>query len=191
MGCGGRTFSRAGAVDLWSLRGYVAHCPGSETPAVANVASTKNLTGPVQRQRSRLFVAGAVAYVGGMKLIKDRPATVAEYIAAAEPECRKKLREMRACVRGAIPRAIEELKWGMPAYSYRRILVIFGGFKKHIGFYPTTSAMRAFTKELAKFKTARGSIQFPLDKPLPRLLIRRITAYRALESVKKDGKWKS
>ena len=98
---------------------------------------------------------------------------------------------MRACVRGAVPGAVEELKWGMPAYSYRRILVIFGGFKKHIGFYPTTSAMRTFAKELVKFKTAKGSIQFPLDQPLPRSLIRRITAHRARESLQKDGKWKS
>jgi uncharacterized protein YdhG (YjbR/CyaY superfamily) len=126
-----------------------------------------------------------------MKAIKERPTTVAEYIAAAEPDCRKKLREMRTCIRAAIPGATEELKWGMPAYSHRRILVIFGGFKNHVGFYPTTSAMRAFTKELTKFKTAKGSIQFPLDKPLPRSLIRRIAVFRAKESLAKDGKWKS
>ncbi len=126
-----------------------------------------------------------------MFTIKDRPKTVAEYIAASEPEARKKLREMRSLIRAAAPGAKEELKWGMPAYSYKRILVIFGGFKKHIGFFPTTSAVRAFAKELAKFKPAKGSIKVPLDKPLPRSLISRVTKFRARESLKKDGKWRS
>jgi len=126
-----------------------------------------------------------------MRTIKDRPTTVTEYIAAAEPDCRKKLREMRACIRAAIPQATEALKWGLPAYSDQRILVIFGGFKKHVGFYPTPAAIRAFAKELTKFKTAKGSIQFPLDEPLPRALIRRITIFRARESHQKNGKWKS
>jgi uncharacterized protein YdhG (YjbR/CyaY superfamily) len=98
---------------------------------------------------------------------------------------------MRACIRAAAPGAKEELKWGMPAFSYRRILVIFGGFKHHIGFYPTSSAVKAFAKELSKFKKARGSIQFPLNQPLPLPLIRKITAYRVRESNEDDTKWKS
>ena len=126
-----------------------------------------------------------------MITIEARPKTVGDYIKAAAPEGRKKLREMRACIRAVAPKAREELKWGMPAFSDRRILVIYGAFKKHIGFYPTTSAVRAFAKELAGFKTARGSIQFPLEKPLPLSLIRRIVAFRVQESDEKDGKWKS
>jgi uncharacterized protein YdhG (YjbR/CyaY superfamily) len=120
-----------------------------------------------------------------------RPKTITEYINAAPKDARKKLREMRAAIRKSAPGAKEGLKWGMPAFSYRRILVIFGAFRNHIGFYPTTSAVRAFKKDLTKFAIARGSIQFPLDKPLPLSLIRKITAFRARESIEKDGKWKT
>jgi len=122
---------------------------------------------------------------------KARPTTITEYINAAPKEARKKLREMRACVRTAAPGAKESLKWGMPAFCYRRILVTFAGFNHHIGFYPTPSAVRAFANELSKFATAKGSIQFPLDKPLPLSLIRKITAFRVRESVEEDGKWKT
>lgn len=120
-----------------------------------------------------------------------KPKTITEYITAAPHETRKKLREMRACVRAAAPGATESLKWGMPAYSYRRILVTFAAFKYHIGFYPTPSAVNAFAKQLSKFATAKGSIQFPLEKPLPIALIRKITAFRVRESVEEDGKWRS
>ena len=122
---------------------------------------------------------------------KTRPTTVAEYIADAPKEARKKLREMRACIRRAAPGAREELKWRLPAYSYRRILVMFGGFKHHIGFYPTPAVLRAFAKELAKFTQAKGSVQFPLDQPLPVALIRRMVAFRVRLSVAADGKWRT
>src|SRR6478672_9412774 len=98
---------------------------------------------------------------------KEKPKNIAEYIQAAPKEAREKLREMRSCIRAAAPGAKESLKWGMPAFSYRRILVTFAAFKHHIGFYPTPSAVRAFANDLSKFTTARGSIRFPLEKPLP------------------------
>src|SRR5512137_2688748 len=98
---------------------------------------------------------------------KARPKTIAGYINAAPKESRKKLRKMRACIRASAPGARESLKWGMPAFSYGRILVTFAAFKHHIGFYPTPSAVRAFASDLSKFATAKGSIQFPLEKPLP------------------------
>jgi uncharacterized protein YdhG (YjbR/CyaY superfamily) len=117
--------------------------------------------------------------------------TLAEYIDAAPKESRKKLREMRATIRKSAPGVTESLKWGMPAFSYGRILVMFGGFKHHIGFYPTRSAMKAFAKDLSKFARAAGSIQFPLEKPLPLALIRKITAFRVRESIEQDGKWRT
>jgi len=66
-----------------------------------------------------------------------RPESIAEYINAAPKDAQKKLRTMRACIRAAAPGATENLKWGMPAFSHRRILVTFAAFKHHIGFYPT------------------------------------------------------
>jgi uncharacterized protein YdhG (YjbR/CyaY superfamily) len=122
---------------------------------------------------------------------KARPKSITEYIDAAPQEAQKKLREMQACIRKSAPGATESLKWGMPAFSYRRILVTFAAHKTHIGFYPTPSAVSAFATELSKFVTAKGSIQFPLDKPLPRPLIRKITAFRVRESIEKDEKWKT
>ena len=122
---------------------------------------------------------------------KSPPETITEYINAAPKEAQKKLREMRACIRASAPGAKESLKWGMPAFSYRRILVTFAAFKHHLGFYPTPSAVRAFAKDLSKFATAKGSIQFPLEAPLPLPLIRKITAFRARESIEEDKKWKT
>jgi uncharacterized protein YdhG (YjbR/CyaY superfamily) len=122
---------------------------------------------------------------------KPSPKTIDAYIDAAPKEARKKLREMRACVRKAAPGAKESIKWRMPAFSYRRILVMFAAFKHHIGFYPTRSAMSAFAKELSKFTMGRGSIQFPLEKRLPLALIGKITARRVRESLAKDGKWRT
>jgi uncharacterized protein YdhG (YjbR/CyaY superfamily) len=119
-----------------------------------------------------------------------KPTTVAGYIAAAPKEARAKLREMRAAIASAAPGATQGLKWSMPAFSYDRILVTFAAFKHHIGLYPTPSAVRAFSKELAGYKAASGSIQFPLAEPLPKALIRKIVAFRAAEARGKDAKWR-
>ncbi len=125
-----------------------------------------------------------------MKLVpKAKLKGITEYINAAPKDAQKKLRELRACLRKIAPRATESLKWGTPAFSYQRILFTFAAFKYHIGFYPTPSAMRAFAKDLVKFKTGKGSIQFPLEKPLPLPLIRKIAAFRVRESKEKDAKW--
>ncbi len=120
-----------------------------------------------------------------------KPKTVAEYISSAPKEAQKKLREMYTVVRKAAPKAEEGIKWAMPAFSYDSILVMFAAFKKHIGLYPTPSVTKAFAKEFAKYKTGRGSIQFPLDKALPVALIKKIVAFRVKESKEKDKKWKS
>jgi uncharacterized protein YdhG (YjbR/CyaY superfamily) len=126
-----------------------------------------------------------------MRVVKKKPKTVGEYIDAAPDGARRKLREIRACVRSAAPGAEEGLKWGMPAFSYERILVAFAAFTHHIGFYPTPSALKAFAKDIAKFKNAKGSVQFPLDKPLPLALIRKITKFRVKESTEAGVKWRS
>jgi uncharacterized protein YdhG (YjbR/CyaY superfamily) len=122
---------------------------------------------------------------------KTKHGSITEYINAAPKEAREKLREMRACIREAAPGSIEGLKWGMPAFSYKRISVTFAAFKHHIGFYPTPSAVKAFKEDLSKYKTAKGSIQFPLDKRLPLSLIRKITIFRVQESLEEDAKWKT
>ena len=122
---------------------------------------------------------------------KASPKSITEYINAAPKEAQKKLREIRACIRASAPGAKEGMKWGMPAFSYRRILVTFAAFKHHIGFYPTPSAVRAFANDLSKYAKASASIKFPLEKPLPLPLIRKITAFRVREGIEKDRKWKT
>ena len=120
-----------------------------------------------------------------------KPKTIIEYISATPTEAQEKLYEIYACIREAAPGATEGLKWGMPAFSYQRILVTFAVFKHPIGFYPTPSAVKAFEKSLSKYTTASSSIQFPLDKPLPLSLISKITRFRVQESLEEDKKWKA
>ena len=122
---------------------------------------------------------------------KIKPKNIKEYINNAPQETQTKLNEIYKCIQKAAPLAKESLKWSMPAFSYNRILVTFAIFKNHVGFYPTPSAIEKFTKNLSKYKTAKGSIQFPLDKPLPLSLIGKITKFRVQESKKKNKKWKS
>lgn len=121
---------------------------------------------------------------------KLKPETIEEYIDAAPGGAQEKLRQMHECIRAAAPGAKEALKWSMPSYSYQRILVTFAVFRNHIGFYPTPSAVKAFAKNLSKYKTAKGSIQFPLDQPLPLSLITKITKFRVKESLEGDALWK-
>jgi uncharacterized protein YdhG (YjbR/CyaY superfamily) len=125
------------------------------------------------------------------KSSKSKPTTIADYIAAAPKEAQPKLREMLKIIRAAALGADESLKWRMPAFSYKRILVTFAAHTQHIGFYPTPSAMKAFGNELSKYQTGAGSVQFPLDKPLPSALVEKITKYRVKELVEQDGKWRS
>ena len=131
------------------------------------------------------------SYNSGVTTPKSKPTNVSEYIAAAPREAQPKLREMRACIRAVAPDAEESLKWSMPAFSYKRILVAFAAHKSHIGLYPTPSAVKAFKKELGGYKTAAGSIQFPLERPLPVDLIRKITEFRVRESREQDAKWRT
>jgi uncharacterized protein YdhG (YjbR/CyaY superfamily) len=117
--------------------------------------------------------------------------TMSGYIAAAPKEARPRLREMRALIAAAAPGATQSLKWGMPAFSYDRILVVFAAFRHHIGFFITPDVKRAFAKELAGYKTARSSVQLPFARPLPKALIKKIAAFRAKEARSKDAKWRS
>ncbi len=98
---------------------------------------------------------------------------------------------MRALIAAAAPGATQSLKWSMPAFSYARILVTFAAFREHISLFPTPSAIREFRDDLAKYKISAGTIQFPLDKPLPKALIKRIVAFRAKEAKGSDAKWRT
>lgn len=126
-----------------------------------------------------------------MPVQKIKPTSIEEYIDAAPVDTQKKLWQLHNCIREAAPNAAESLKWRMPAYSYEKILVTFAVFKHHIGFYPMASAIKAFAKDLSKYKTAEGSVQFPLDQPLPLALISKIVKFRVKESKEGIIKWRS
>ena len=122
---------------------------------------------------------------------KLKPTTIAEYINTAPQAVQEKLYQLHQCIIAAAPGATEAIKWRMPAYSYQKILVTFAVFKNHIGFYPMPSALAAFAKQLSKYKTAKGSVQFPIDKPLPLSLISKIVKFRVKESIAGNIKWRS
>ena len=119
-----------------------------------------------------------------------KPKSIEEYIDSAPSEMQVKLWQLHETIKAAAPGATEALKWSMPAYSYQKILVTFAVFKKHIGFYPMPTAVKAFAKELKNFKTAEGSIQFPLEIPLPLTLIKKIVKFRVKESKNGTLKWR-
>ncbi|MBA4408581.1 MAG: DUF1801 domain-containing protein [Bacteroidota bacterium] len=100
------------------------------------------------------------------------------------------LNQVRSTIRQAAPEAEESISYGMPAYKLNgRRLVYFAGFKNHIGFYATPSGHSEFAKELSKYKQGKGSVQFPLDQPMPLELIAQIVEFRAFENLEK-GKTK-
>ena len=114
--------------------------------------------------------------------------SIDEYIALFPPEVQKKLQEVRDTIHEAAPEAQEKISYQMPAFTLNGNLVYFAAFKNHIGFYPIPSGIEAFKEELSKYPQGKGSVQFPLDQPLPLDLIRRIVLYRAEENKKKAKK---
>ena len=117
--------------------------------------------------------------------------TIDDYIADFPPDVQVILQKLRATIKKAAPAAEEAMKYRLPTFVLNGNLVHFGAFKKHIGFYPMPSAIKTFAKELAKYNTAKGSVQFPHDQPLPIPLIRKIVRFRVKESEEGTIKWKS
>ena len=112
--------------------------------------------------------------------------TVDEYIDSLPDKTKEELTKLRNKIKELVPDAVESMSYGMPGYKFNgKPLVYFAGWKDHIGFYPTPNGMEQFDKELAPYKTGKGTAQFPLDKPLPLDLITRIVKYRKEETKNK------
>lgn len=104
---------------------------------------------------------------------------VDEYIGSFPVEVQELLKQVRKTIREAAPEAEESISYGMPAYKlFKKPLVYFAGFERHIGFYATPTGHSQFAKELSAYKHGKGSVQFPLDKPIPLDLISRITKFK-------------
>ncbi|AWI27244.1 hypothetical protein HYN49_09005 [Flavobacterium pallidum] len=107
------------------------------------------------------------------------------FIEAFPEHTREMLQNVRKAIHNAAPDAEEYIGYMMPAYKFHGALVYFSGYKNHIGFYPGAAGVAYFKDEIAKYKTAKGSIQFPLDEPVPVDLIGRIVAFRVRENLEK------
>lgn len=120
-----------------------------------------------------------------MKTEQTEPQTIDEYIADFPEDVRKILEQVRMTIRKAAPEAQETIKYRMPTFTLHGNLVHFAGFKNHIGFYPVPTGIEAFKKELSVYKQGKGSIQFPLDQPIPYNLIGKIVKFRVKENLAK------
>ncbi len=114
--------------------------------------------------------------------------SIDEYIAEFPSATQDVLEEVRALIRASAPDAVETISYAIPTFDlYGRHLVHFAGYAHHIGFYPTGSGIEAFAEELEPYKKGKGSLQFPLGKPIPADLIRRIVEFRVAENTAKTS----
>lgn len=119
-----------------------------------------------------------------MAKIKKTPGTIDEYIRAFPGDLQEKLKALRKTIHVAAPEAEEKISYQMPTFHLKGNLVHFAAFRSHIGFYPAPSGILAFKKELAGYKSSKGAVQFPIDRPLPLALIARIVKFRVAENFK-------
>ena len=116
---------------------------------------------------------------------KVTPQSIDEYILNFPTEIQEILQTIRKVIIESAPDAKEKISYQMPTFVLHGNLVHFAAYKNHIGFYPTPSGIDAFKHELSEYKGAKGSIQFPLGKPMPYELIREIVKFRVIENIKK------
>jgi uncharacterized protein YdhG (YjbR/CyaY superfamily) len=123
-------------------------------------------------------------------MISTKSSTVDAYISGFPVDVQVVLEQVRSAIRKAAPQAEETIAYGMPAYRLNGPLVYFAAFKHHLGFYATPTGHEAFAKELANYKQGKGSVQFPLDEPIPIDLITKIVKFRVKENLEKGTKKK-
>jgi uncharacterized protein YdhG (YjbR/CyaY superfamily) len=107
------------------------------------------------------------------------------YIKGFPAVVQQQLKNIRAIIKAVAPEAEEVISYGMPAYQLNGMLVYFAGYKAHIGFYPTASAIQHFLPKIQDYKHSKGAVQFPIDKPLPKALIEEIVIFRIKETASK------
>jgi uncharacterized protein YdhG (YjbR/CyaY superfamily) len=113
------------------------------------------------------------------------PISTDAYIKSFPKQVQVLLQQMRSIIQAAAPKATEAIKYAMPCFLQEGILVCYAGYKSHIGFYPAPTGDKSFEKALSVYKTGRGSVQFPLDKPLPKTLITRMVKHQLIRNKEK------
>ncbi len=111
--------------------------------------------------------------------------TIDEHIHTFAPETQAILEKVRQTIKSVAPQATEAISYGIPTFRLNGNLVHFAGYAHHVGFYPGSEAIEVFREEIKGYKTSRGTIQFPLDKPIPYDLIKKITEFRVKQSLQK------
>ncbi len=124
-----------------------------------------------------------------MKSSKKKFKTINDYINIFPEDVQNILEEIRKTIKEAAPKSEEVISYQLPAFNMNGTLVYFGAFKNHIGFFPTANAIKIFSKDLLPYETSKGTIRFPLYKPIPYKLIKKITKFRVKENLdKKRGR---
>jgi len=111
--------------------------------------------------------------------------TMDEYIASFEPKIQKTLKEIRNFIKKEVPDAIEKISYGMPTFYLNGNLIHFAAFKDHYSFFPSPRGINAFEKELAQYRTGKGTLKFSIDKPIPWDIIQKVIQYRVKENLNK------
>jgi uncharacterized protein YdhG (YjbR/CyaY superfamily) len=125
-----------------------------------------------------------------MEKTKAIATTIDQYISEAPQEVQERLNNLRTVIKAEVPDAEERIAYAMPTFSQNGNLVHFAYFKNHIGFFPAPSGIENFKDELAKYKTSKGTVQFPLDEDIPMDLVREIVRFRLKENLAKAAKKK-
>ena len=123
-----------------------------------------------------------------MAMDRKTAISIDDYIDRFPKEVQELLTRMRRTIKKAAPKSEEAISYGIPSFKLEGNLVWFAGYKRHIGFYPGSTAITAFQKELSIYKRAKGSVQFPVDKPLPLALVNRIVKFRVKQNLSKKRK---
>jgi len=118
-------------------------------------------------------------------MMMNKPNDINEYIEAFPPHIQNILQEVRETIQKAAPEATEKISYALPTFYLQGNLVHFAAFTSHLGFYALPSGNKEFQEELSKYKTGKGSIQFPLNEPMPHTLIEKIVKFRVAENLEK------
>lgn len=118
-------------------------------------------------------------------MVPNKTNSIDNYILGFPKETQEILQQVRSTISKAAPEAEETINYGIPTFTLKGNLVHFAGYKNHIGFYPAPSGIETFKKELSIYKGAKGSVQFPIDKPMPLALISKIVKFRVKENREK------
>ncbi|MDR0414430.1 MAG: DUF1801 domain-containing protein [Prevotellaceae bacterium] len=114
--------------------------------------------------------------------------TVDEYIMGFNPAVQKTLSELRSFIKSEAPEAVEKISYGMPTFYLKGNLVHFAAFKNHYGFFPTPSGINEFEKELAPYRSGKGTLRFPFNEPIPWDVLKKVIRYRVAENLRKSQK---